>query len=138
MNFNINSELPNNYLTAFLIGFLSSYPSILPTAIKLKEKPSCDLYNVANIEDMLIKLPTFYGIIHIFLFFMINYFVFPEFRTYWFLGALVSFLYPTFAIITGHAQKVYDDVGILKFYVYSLVLYVIFYTFVINLLINNI
>ncbi len=142
MNYNIVQTLPNNYIIAFLIGMLSAYPSLMPTALSLKEASlkdhtSCDLYKEAHMEDMFIQLPIMYGVLHVVLFFLILNLVPKSWQTYWLLGFIIAIIYPTLGTIGGHAKRVYGINSTPKLYMGAQILYLIFYGIIVNYLVNN-
>ena len=136
--FNIYAKLPNNLIIAFLIGLSSAYPSLLPTIISLKKDDSCEMYTKAKLEDMLLYIPIFYGLLHIFLFFIINKSFPNNLKTFWVLGIIIGILYPTFGTITGHAKEVYGIKETWKLYLYAQILYIIFYALIVNSFVSNI
>lgn len=133
-----HAKLPSNYTIAFLIGFISAYPSLMPTVLSIKANPTWDMYKTANLEGMFSSIPIFYGFLHIVIFFMINKFVPKQFRTYWLLGFIIGLLYPTFGTISGHAKKVYGTKNTAKLYMGGQLLYLPFYGIIVNYLFNNI
>jgi hypothetical protein len=137
MNYSLTEQLPDNMVTSFVIGFMSAYPSIMPTILSLKDNPSCELYKTAGLEDMSLQLPFFYGFLHVFLIYIINYIVNPEYRTYWLLGFIIGLIYPTFGTISGHAKKVYGIKSTPKLYLSAQALYLVFYGLIMNWLMSN-
>jgi hypothetical protein len=123
----LNKNLQNNVILSFLIGFLSAYPSILPTIISLKKNPTCDLYNKAKLEDMSLYLPFFYGILHVILIWIIVNALPKAYQTYWFLGVIIGLFYPTLGTISGHAKKIYGIESTFMLYLGAQFMYQSFY-----------
>ncbi len=127
-----NTQLSTNPIFAFIIGVLSTFPSLTPTALNLLNRPSIDLYKRANLESKLITIPIYYGILHIVLFFLINTFLPISFRNYWTLGFIVGIIYPTLGTVTGYARDVYGTTSTLILYIKGIAMYLFIYGIIFN------
>ncbi len=137
-NYKLDSKLPTNLIAAFVIGVLSSYPSILPTTYALRKNPSYDLYKKAHLENMQQQLPLVYGILHVILFYFINNFLPENLRTYWLLGFIIGLIYPTLGTLGDHPRQVYGLTSVPKLYFSAQLMYLFFYGVVINFIFTNI
>ena len=139
MNYNLLATIPNNHIAAFVIGMLSAFPSLMPTALSLKANPSYDLYKTAGFEDMFMTVPIFYGLLHVVLFYIVNTFFPPKFRIYWIIGFIIGLIYPSLgSILSDHAQKVYGTTSRLSLFTNAQLLYLPFYGIIINFIMSNI
>jgi hypothetical protein len=137
MNYNIAQAIPENYVLAFVIGLLSVFPSLAPTALALKENPTCELYQTAKLENMFLEIPAFYGALHVAIFLIMFSLLPHNMRNYWVLGFIVALIYPSLGTITGHAKKVYGIESTQKLYLSAQVMYLLFYGVVVNFLVTN-
>jgi hypothetical protein len=119
--------ITSNYVGAFLIGVASAYPSIMPTAVSLVNKPECELYEEAGLEKMFIWLPPLYGLLHIILFIIIHMYVPSVFQSYWLVGLIIGLIYPTLGTITGHAKRIYGIKSTFKLFLGAQIMYLLFY-----------
>ncbi len=134
----MTTQLANNYTLAFVIGALSSFPSIMPTVLALQKKPTIELYRTAKIENMIWTLPLFYGVLHVILFYLINNFFPKQFQNYLTLGIIIGLIYPTLGTISGHAKATYEDKSTLNLYIKAQILYIFTYAVVFNYIGRNI
>ena len=132
----MTTQLANNFILAFVIGALSSYISIMPTVLSLKKKPTIELYRASKIEDLILTLPLFYGVLHIVLFYIINNYFPKQYRNYLTLGIIIGLIYPTLGTVSGHA-KLYAK-STLNLYITAQILYIFFYAVIINYIAKNI
>lgn len=132
----MTTQLANNFTLAFVIGALSAFPSIMPTVLALRKKPTIEIYRTAKIENMIWILPLFYGVLHVILFYLINNFFPKQFQNYLTLGIIIGLIYPTLGTVSGHA-KLYSD-SPLKLYMTAQILYIFFYAVVFNYIGRNI
>jgi len=144
MNYSLTTPITKNYILAFLIGFASSYPSLMPTALSLiKNKGSgdnsqCNLYKIADFETKFMYIPIIYGILSVVIFLVINNFFPGWLNNYWTVGFIIALIYPSIGYFSQHAQKVYGIKSAPKLYLGAQAMYLTFYGLIINYLINNI
>jgi hypothetical protein len=138
MSYNLSSKIPNNYATAFVIGVLSALPAMTPSALSLKLDPTYELYRMANLETKILMLPIGFGIMHIFLFYIMNNIFTSQMRTYWMLGFIIGLIYPTLHIMSDYSQNVYGLNSNWTLYITSQCMFLLFYGFVINFLFSSI
>ncbi len=136
--FKFNEPLTTNWILAFVIGVLSSLPSLAPTALSLKASKKLDLYHEADLESKLLWIPIAYGFLLVAVIGIINNF-FPEYlRSYWFLGFIMALIFPTLGTIGDYAKRIYGIESYWNLYFNAQVMYLIFYGIVINFIANNI
>ena len=130
-------KLSTNPLFAFIIGVLSSFPSLAPTPLSLIQNPSMELYKRASLESKLLSIPIMYGILHIVLFFIINNFFPIYLNNYWTLGLIIGLIYPTLGTVTNYAKDVYGTKSTLGLYMKGMVMYLFVYGIIFNFVAKN-
>lgn len=138
MKFNIDATLTKNYFISFIIGLMSAFPSLAPTAISLKRFDRYDLYKEAGFETKFLWIPIAYGILHIIILEIMNKLFPPILRKFWVLGIIIGLIYPTLGTIDDYAKRIYKIKSYYNLYFNALLLYIPFYTFVINFIFTNI
>ena len=138
MSFELFNPVTNNWVTMFVIGALTTFPSMAPTALALKEKKNYKLYRRADLESKLLYVPIVYGIMSIIFFYLFNSYIPQEYNNYFVLGFLFALVYPTLGTVTGYAKEIYGTKSIPKLYLGAQVMYIIWYGLIMNLMVQNI
>ncbi len=123
----ITNPITKNWILAFVIGLLSVFPSILASVLAVKNNPSCEMYKTAKLEDKLLTMPLFYGVLSVLVFFLMNMFFPAQFRRYWVIGIIFGLIYPTLGWLARLPQDVYGVTNYYQFYASALALYIPFY-----------
>ena len=119
--------LPSNLVLQFIIGMLSAFPSLAPTALSLKYYPkTLNLYTMADLETKLLWIPFFYGLVSIIVFAVVK--LFPvQFQNFWTIGFIIGLIYPTLGTIDNYAKKIYKIKNYTNLYLNAQLLYLPLY-----------
>ncbi len=117
--------ITNNIVLQFIIGVLSAFPSLAPTAISLIYKP--ELLSEAGLENKMLWLPIFYGFLSIIVFTLVNT-LFPKYlQKYWMIGIIIGLIYPSLGTIGNHAKKIYGIENYWTLYINAQIMYITLY-----------
>ncbi len=117
--------ITHNYILQFVIGILSAFPSLAPTAISLLYKP--ELLEEAGLHDKVLWLPIFYGFLSIIVFTLVNILFPKELQKYWVIGIIIGLIYPTLGTIGDHAKKIYGIQSYWTLYINAQIMYIFLY-----------
>ena len=137
MNF-LNMPITSNYMIQFLIGVITFFPSIFPTLLALKRKPTLKWYNYAKLEDKIMWMPILYGFINLIVFTIVIKFFPKSLRKYWILGIIFGMIYPTLGTINNYAKKMYDLDNYYGLYLKAQIMYIIYYGLIISFIVSRI
>ena len=133
-----NQPLTTNWIAAFVIGLLSAFPSLAPTALSLKAKKECELYQKADFETKYLWVPIAYGFLLTIVVWLINTLLPKNLRNYWVLGFIMALIFPTLGTIGDYAKKIYGIESYWSLYFNAQIMYLSFYGLVINYIFSNI
>ena len=109
-----------------------------PTALSIKKDPSLEMYKKAGLEDKMLYLPLFYGLLSVVVFFLASRLLPLAWQKYWIIGIFFGLIYPTLGVISKLPQKVYGTTNYFLFYLSAILLYTFFYGIVIAWTVENI
>lgn len=136
--------ITQNLTLAFIIGLLSAFPSLAPTAQSLNKakqedkKDLKDFYIKADLENKVLFLPIIYGILSIAIFYIVNRFFPSKYKRYWVIGIIIGLIYPTLGWINKLPQEIYGVTNKMKFYLSAQVMYITFYGIIIAFMMSKI
>ena len=104
----LNLPITTNWMMAFVIGLLSFFPSMVPTALSIKKTPSYEMYNKAKLENKMLYLPIIYGLLNVLVFYLVSRVLPSQYQRYWVIGAIFGLIYPTLGVIGGLPQNVME------------------------------
>lgn len=130
------APITDNHVMAFVIGMLAFFPSMLPSALSLKKKPTLKMYQYIKLEDKLWKVPLFYGVLNLVVFMLVNRFLPESLRKYWVIGIIFGFIYPTLGTIGNYAKKAYGIKSYTDLYRGAQLMYIPFYGLIISALVK--
>lgn len=134
LDMTLSRPITTNYMLMFVIGVLTVFPSMMPTANALKREQDCDLYKEAKLEDKMIWLWLPYGILSIIVFSLANYLLPKDYRTYGIIGAIFGLIYPTLGTIDDYAKRIYGIDSYYSLYAGAQFMYIFYYGIIVALI----
>lgn len=135
MNLIQSSPLPNNMILAFVIGLLSYYISMVPSAVAIIKDSS--KRQMVGFEKKFLWMPYLYGVVNMVLFALIINLLPTQLNSWYVLGAMVAILYSGAGNLSGLPQNVYEVKSLPLFHLTAFLIYIPLYGVVFRIVANN-